>query len=300
LIHVGILGAGALGLSYAAALATAGAKVTLQLRRGGSGSYRIERRFGRAERLQFETTASLPVCDVLFVALRAENVDDALLAELERAQVPIVSVSPMLSRLELERWQRLPYFVGAAPALVAALKGDVVEYWSPPLQATTVDARGQSFASVSELVTLLNRGKVPTRFRSNVAERTRATTLAFFPLQNALLLRPRIADWRRDAEWLRRVARGFAVARRVALRLSRIDLEPRLAIWALSQRWGVWAFSLLAPNLVPQLAEFLSAHFGHKLEAQTTMFARVLSDEAESYGLSPSELSELLLGAGGP
>jgi hypothetical protein len=299
LIHVGIVGAGALGLGYAAALASAGARITLISRRKIAGRFTIARRFARERELQLHVSDALVPCDVLFVTLRAEDVVDSLLSALSAAKVPVVLLSPLVSEAELQRWRTLPGLVAGAPSLVAALHGTRLEYWVPPLQATTLDDVGKAQPAVVMLRRLLQRGGVPTQFRAHGLELSRATTLAFFPLQRALLARPALGEWRHDSAWCRRLARGFRISRRVALELHAMDLAPRLATRILATPQGVWLTSLLLSVCVPSLAAFLGDHFGRKLKAQTTMFGESLRKEAALYRLTPEELDALeLLGPG--
>jgi Ketopantoate reductase PanE/ApbA len=294
LIHVGIIGAGALGLSYGAALASVGANITLITHRPIAQAYRVKRRFHAQSHVEFAISRELVPCDVLLVALRAEDVDETRLALLELAGVPVVILSPLVSARAEERWKRIPLLVAAAPSLVASVHGEHIEYWTPPLQRTSVDDGGSSLPAVVSLVKLLGEAGIGASFERGVLARNRATTLAFFPMQRALILRPQVHTWRSDGPLRQRVATAFALARRAASP-SKLALPPRLATWALSHSAGLWLFSVILPVLLPSLAEFLGAHFGHKLKAQTAMFALALSGEAEQLGLSPQELELLLL-----
>jgi hypothetical protein len=242
----------------------------------------------------------LVACDVIFVALRAESFSEELLSTLDGADCPVISVSPLVSDAELERWRRVRNFVAATPNLVAAFRADQLEYWVPPFQVTRLDVSGKRWPAVIELATCLRRGGIPTRFEQNVQARSRSTLLAFVPLQYALLAKPEIAAWRADGPFRQRVALALAVGRRAALHLGSLDLQLRLATWLLCRSWTLWLASLLLPLCVPDLARFLGSHFGHKLEAQTQMFGANLSREAARYGLTQADVRAMLLEPLGP
>jgi hypothetical protein len=298
-MHVSIVGPGALGRAYAAVLHQAGCRITWVARSAGAEP-RVEcERIGIGSR-HFEFTGdvqlSVPSCDLVLVTLRAEDVSEQLVRELaNKARAPIVVFSPFVSKAKSDLWQSSPDLLAATPALVADWHPPRLRYWVPPTAVTWIDDKGKHLPSVQELVRCLRHAGVASRFRERVWEYNRLTTVLFFPLQQALLLRPDVRSWRGDSAWLRQVATGFGRSRQLLDETSQLDLNLRLLAWALKLPLLLHLAVWVVPTLSPRLLAFVQEHFGHKLRAQTAGFAAELAAEASARSWPPRAISEMLL-----
>jgi hypothetical protein len=298
-MHVSIVGPGALGRAYAAILHLAGCRITWVARSENTEPRVVCERLGiGARRFEFAGDVQLhvPRCDLVLVTLRAEDVSEELVSELaNKSRAPVVVFSPLVSKANAARWQNSADLLAATPALVAEWRPPQLRYWVPPSAVTWIDDKGKHLPSVQELVRCLRQAGVASRFRARVWEYNRATTVLFFPLQQALLLRPVVLDWRRDTAWLRRVARGFVQSRALLGSTSQLDTSLRLLAWALSRPLLLGAAVWIAPAVGSRLIAFVQDHFGHKLQAQTQGFASELAAEARANGWQPTAIGELLL-----
>ncbi len=302
-MHVSILGAGALGRAYAAALCRAKCEVTLIKRTQPAGRSRFTaRRHGllsRRDVVEVNTSPHVPACDLVVVAVRAENVDDALLDSLGGHQGPVVVLTPMLARATTELWATLPHCVPAMPNVLSSWEGDQLDYWAPPLTQTLLDASSKHDPLVGDFARRVRRGGIGVRFGENVTDVSRATTIAFMPLQLAAVAEPRVTRWHENSAFIRRVAAGLRTSRRLALDVAPPDLGIRIGTWVLSSPLALRLFSRVALRVWPPAARYLASHFGEKLKDQTARFERELRELVAEARL-PSASAEQLLGLAAP
>lgn len=257
----------------------------------------------------------IPDCDLVLVALRAEDVDATLLQKLSTLTCPLIMLSPLVSPAAVQRWQVVPNLIAATPALVAnyeppsetaakstqhaaaasEAQAGRLEFWVPPLSVTWLDTKGQELPAVRQFAERLSNAGARTRFKAQVLERSRALTTLFFPLQQALVQAPTLRDWTQRRQWLRSIARGFRRSRQLVGSGGPPELALRLAAALLSSAWSVGLLSFFLPRIAPRLAAFLEQHFGHKLRSQTPLFAAQLSEQARALNWSHAAVSELLL-----
>jgi hypothetical protein len=300
-MRVAVVGAGALGRGYGAALQSVGCDVVWVARKAAPrAAFYVERAglFSRQRELHTELLAELPRCDLALVTLRAEDVTEALLSALHGLERPVVLLSPLVSSAVAERWSALPLLVPATPSLVAEWMPPTLHAWVPPLSVTWLDASGQRFETVQKFAELLSQAGIRTRFGRQVLLQSRVTTMLFFPGQQALRCKPHINTWRQQPGWLSRVARGFQLSRKLVANQGVFPgLSLRLAAYVLSFTPALYLLSVLLPLLVPRLARFLEHHFGHKLQAQTAQFETEMTRAARTAGWPEGDVSALRLDA---
>lgn len=296
-LHVGIIGAGALGRAYAAALHRAGCDISLVVREGsGEATFDAERvgLRSRHDRVTARTSTRTPNADVLLVAVRAENVASPMIEDLERTAAPVVIVTPMLSPHTETLWSQLSRRQFAMPSLVAERRGDDVRYLVPPLSATLLGKEAKHDDALRTLSKALRRGGVRTRFVSDVVATNRASTLAFFPLQQALATLPSFERWSSAPGFLECVAAAQRACRRFAKQLGPVDPGVRILAWALSSPVRLGLVARLGPRVSPFVAGFLEQHFGRKMVTQTALLAEGVRELMDARGMSTEQQVKVL------
>jgi len=296
-MHVAIVGAGALGMAYAAVLQRAGCQLTLVVRKlGVPGTYRAKRIgvLTRWTQVSAQVQTTLPRCDVALLTVRAENVNPELLKQLARLGAPTVALTPSLEEPEVRLAQ--PGWVWAMPSVLALREGPLVEYYVPPLARTRFDASARGHEVIQRLRKSLNRGGVSTAFTADVQQFNRITTLRFFPLQLAIAREPNLARWSRTPGFSQALRSALRVAGKLSSSMGRADPAIRLAAWALGQPGALWAFSRGLGAFAPWGARFLTQHFGHKLRVQTLQFAAQVPQLALAANLNQADVAQLLPG----
>jgi pyrroline-5-carboxylate reductase len=299
-LRVCILGAGALGQAYALACARGGAHVTLLNREKQATEVALRGRrltFPRREdKFQVDWATALPTAsDAILVCVRAEQIDDALLTQLAQASSPptaVIFVTPVMP----ERAERvkavLPHAQHSMPSLIAEFIDGEVAYWVAPTP-TLFSADEQTLPAVTRLIDSLRKGGVSSKRKVNLAAYANATTIAFFPIQLALLREPRMAAWRHTQGLLRATAHSLGLTRALAKAIGHGDPGLLFLMWVLSWNWILAICSVVLPWIMPRFTLYLGNHFGEKLRAQHVLLYKEAAQLGAKHGI-PQEYGPLL------
>ncbi len=302
-MHAAVVGAGALGCVYGARLAKV-ARVGLTFvvrpaRVATSGRMVLERVDERDDVLALDApsyAAEVPAhADVVIVCVRGEQLDDALVALLERGpDVPAVMMTPMMpgdyARMRDAMGERV---VAAMPGVVAYLREDgVVRYWLPRMAATLLDERPGAGEIVPELARMLTRAGIHAKTEMGVHESNPATTVTFAPLTMALDAGGGVDGLLADRELtrlaLRAASEGAELGRRIGAVASWAGVVTKF-LNRITLRVGVGIAKLQSPEAV----HYVDAHFGHKLHAQNVSMAAAIVALAEEKGTPHAALDAL-------
>jgi ketopantoate reductase len=294
-----IIGAGAVGLVVGRALEQNKAnEVSYYVRAGRKASLQpiklLDAKTGelavRERPAVFEPGDRLPVVDAVFLAVRGDQLDEALavVATLEGAPA-VVSAAAGFDALAPIR-ARFPgrAVVELVPLFLGYPDGDTVRWWSPPLARSLLTWDGDEAARpfAVALAADLNAGRLPARAVRWVKTTQNALNAAGMPL----LVSWQLAGWDLDAlagdRALRRLA---ASAIPVALRA----MEARGAAAGLIRLLPcklVAAGLGLVPRLMPRNHQEMWRVHGPKIAGQTRL---LLGTMAERAGADAGPLDEL-------
>lgn len=300
-MHVAVIGAGPLGLYYAARLRRGGADVTLVRRSGEVGAFSwhvTSRTTGMSFDVELPVALELPSgLDVIVVAVRAEQLTAELVGRVLAAGArAVVCLTPALgAQLDAARAVH-PELVMAMPAVAAEVNGRNLDYWAAPAlwgvgpflgaPSTLVERRVENSALL-DFVSLLRRAGIPVSYVEDAKQRTLANTVALFPLHVAIFLEPDFRRWLEAPQLLMECAAAMARARQLAARLGTVDMGLRAIGFWLSSAWRLRISVGLLVHLAPRLRAFLEHHFGPKLAAQHTVLQRDIEAMAREHGLPP-------------
>ncbi len=300
-MHVAIIGPGALGRLFAAALVRAKANVTLIARRADAShtSYRVARQSlgARPRSVSVELTSELVEADAYLITIRGEQLltdsGRQLMQQLRQRDKPVVLLSPALSQGVEQLQELLPQMILTLPAIAARWHPETNElhYWSSAFARTRVE-RGHPFAPW--LAKKLSEGGVPCSLALNVAKLSTATTIAFFPLQVALAAVNQLLDWPHHPQLLQTLGAALRQCRRVAKQQGPIEPGIALLTWLASAGWLMRLGCVLLPALLPKLTEFLQFHFGPKLLQQHQLFTAQIEELARQQHTSVEQLRSLM------
>lgn len=275
-MRVAVVGAGPLGLFYAAQLRRQGASVTLVRRRGTPGTETwdlVSRTTGAPFTVELTVALELPSqLDVIVIAVRAEQLTSELVTRVVAAGArAVVCLTPALGT-QLDAWRPThPELVMAMPAVAVEVSGRSLGYWVAPsfwgAPSTLVEYRGPNSALL-EFVSLLRRASLRVSWVSDARARTLANTVALFPVHVAIYLEPSFERWLDNHQLRTELGPAIARAHRLAVQVGRVDPALRLlAVW-MSSAWRIRLAVWLLVRLAPSLSAFLEHHFGPKLAAQ--------------------------------
>lgn len=312
-MKVAIVGAGALGSVYGVSLSSV-ADVTFVVRDLSRAPrvMRIERVTGPSHARTLEAPRCAldvpPETDVVLVAVRVDQLDDALLDKLSREtseRALVVILAPLLPH----RWEHAHAKLGAR--LVAAMPGVVayepevpagatrraVRYWTPRSSPTFFDDRPHDDPSRPRLLALidaLHRVEIPAEPSARVRSLNPAITIAFFPMLTGI------------------AAAGGSIDRMLAdSALMKLGLAAAKETRALSRTLGElppWAslfFNFVSPFTVragiklgrakaPEVFTFLEQHFGRKLLDQNMAIFHEIERLAAERGVAIDNLRKLV------
>lgn len=299
-MHVAIVGAGALGRVYGAALAHAGTRVTFVVRPervAETHAFVAERVNHDRRRLALAhpiRSATIPDdADFVLVAVRVEQIDAALEAALRATVASIVTLTPLLpphlDALESALGRRA---LVAQPGVVAYFAGDVVRFWLPRVAPTLVEpgehGAGHAFAGALEAAAL------PARVDATVRTSNPATTVAFFPVALALDAGGGSADAVLADRALTALAFDALVeTRALAHAIGHVAPWTDLLVKFLrpgSLRIGV----AIAERAAPEAVRFVEVHLGSKIHAQHAKMGATIASMLADRAMPHSALDALL------
>ncbi len=284
-MHVAVLGAGALGLVYGGLLAkrtsTTVTFVVRPSRAGDAQPVRLEHVDHDAEAVELpkrRDVAEVPGdADVVLLAVRAEQIDDALLALLAPSRASVVVLTPVfadkLAMLEARLGKRV---FAAMPSVVAYVRAPgVVRYWLPRMATTLVEEPRPMRAEIDELVRSLHAAGISSRLQLGVEETNAATTVTFMPLAVGLDVAGSVDALLADHDLL---ALTLAAAREAG-ELAHALGKP--APWAplLTKFVGPLTLKIgvsLAERRAPEAVRYVEEHFGRKLHAQNVAMSEAM------------------------
>ncbi len=314
-MKVAIVGAGALGCTYAAHLAEV-AEVVLVVRASERAPRRVVlERVGSAgpprvlEAPAIET--SVPAdADVVLLAVRVDQVDPAQLRAIAASGPPdrvIVALTPMLPELRARVVEALgPLLVDAMPGVAAYAPkppsgGELcVRYWTPKSAPTILEehpddpARG---AKVRRLADALARSGMPVRVSRKVHEENQATTIAMFPLLLAIAAAGSVERLLADRALLKLALAATKETRAIAKTVGELAAFASILLsfaGPLTLRAGMKIVHARAPEAVT----FLEQHFGRKLREQNRVMFEAIAHLGEARRLEVSSLRALAAQAG--
>jgi ketopantoate reductase len=190
-MRVALVGAGALGLTYAARLATLGncdfGIVTSKA--APAALVRIER-VDDGETIEWMRPAGMQAvprdADLVMLCVRYEQLDAAA-KSVGRGSAPVVVMTPIFPKDYSRLSAAIPARIVTSMPGVVAYRNErgVVRYWLPRLATTLVELRAASGAE-AELVGSLERAGMAAKLDPEVLQRNMATTLSFLPLAIAI------------------------------------------------------------------------------------------------------------------
>lgn len=297
-MNIVVVGGGPLGLFYASQLRRVGGNVSVMRRRTTTPieNWRVEARFwGKSFDVALPIVTELPPsADVVVIAVRGEQLTPELVGDVvTSAPKAIVCLTPTLGE-QLTTWrEQHPELVTAMPSVAVEVAGETsgrpqLGYWVAP--STLIERRGPNPA-LHEFVNLLRRAGVPTRWVEDAGSRAVANTVALFPLHVAIYLEPRFRSWRQRPELIAELADAMRRARRLALRVGRVELALRFLAWWFSGATRIRFAVRMQLWFAPRLTAFLEHHFGPKLGAQHAALHRDIDLLARRCGV-PSPVSD--------
>ena len=317
-MRIAIVGAGALGSIYALKLAHV-AQVTLVVRDVARAPKRIlaERASGAGPTSDARDAppASLHVpddADAVLVAVRADQLGDALLASLASGGPPrrvVVTLTPLLpntlARARAALGERLvvgmPGVVAYEPDAEPALADRHVRYWTPRVSPTTLDARPADdprAQTIGDLAEALVAAGLPAELQPDVARTNPATTIAFFPLLLAIQAAGSSIDALLDDGALLRLALDAAKeTRALAKTVGELAGFSRLLL-SFAGTFTVRAGMKLVRARSPEALTFLERHFGTKLASQNRAMLDEIFALAQERGAEIDALTRLAHRAG--
>lgn len=297
--NVAVLGGGPLGTLMAALLWRGGARVTLVKRRAEPASERVRvvpEVWGAAFDVELGISDTLPAgVDVVLVAVRAEQLGNDLLNNLQIQQAKaVVMLSPLLGE-RLASWRKsLPQLVVAMPVLAVEFSSSErreLHYWQAP--ATLIE-RGPAEEWVKAVMTRLRAGGLWVRWTGDALARTAANTVALFPLHVAVFRRRDLRAWVCEPAFRQELAAAMARSLRLGRRLGTVEPALALLVWWLSSAARISFGIRVAVRVAPRICAFVERHFGAKLGRQHAVLAREIQHLANVNAL-PQPLAETWL-----
>lgn len=299
--HIAVLGKGALGRVYGAALAHAERRVSFvvperQLSRGGRLVVR-QRQTGRELEIAEPTLVTrIPAdADAALVCLRLEDLESTHELLAGRTGLPVFVLTPAFPEMleALEARTGVACSAGIPGIAADHLPNGVTEYWPLPLARTLFDVNHLGRERVGELCALLGQSDLVATPSTHVAERNAATTAAFYPITVGVAVAGSFARLAADRELTELTTRACRETVELGRQLGRIDPGVRLLVALLGGARLGWAARLF-PSVAPQSATFFEDHFGHKLNAQHQTLGAAIVGAAERRGLALPAVRQLI------
>jgi hypothetical protein len=292
MMHVAVVGMGALGRVYGVRLANrAHVKVTFVVRRARDAApIRLTRIDGDGasdvlEAPKLETHIPQDA-DVALVCVRAEQLDASLDALLKPERpMPVVMLTPLLPN-DLARLASTygPRLVPAMAGVVSYLTDDqTCRYWLPRVAPTLLDKGAETSGPVHEateaFVKALHASGLPARMEAGVKETNPATTVSFIPLMMGIDAAGGVEALLADRELLRlsldALGEGMKLASKIGKAPAWVDALARFT-GPMTLKIGVG----LARRGAPEALRYVDDHFGRKLHAQNVAMARAIVELA--------------------
>ena len=307
-----VVGAGALGSIYALRLAQV-APVTRVVRELSRAPRRIlAERVGASSGGEAHDAppAALEIPDdvgVVLVAVRVDQLDDALLDRLAKGDAPlrvVVVLTPLLPQLLARVQEKLgDRLVVAMPGIVAYAPDDAtpagelhLRYWTPKSAPTMLEARAQGdprSSVVNDVAQAFVAAGIPCGVQPHVATINAATTVAFFPLLLAVQAsQGSIATLLADGKLLRLALDAGKEARALAKTIGDLASFASLLL-SFAGPFTVRAGVKLARMRAPESIVFLEKHFGTKLRAQNSIMRAWIEELATTRGVGIDALRKL-------
>jgi Ketopantoate reductase PanE/ApbA len=309
-VHVAVVGAGALGIVYGTLLASVGVEVTFVVRPARAADrqpFVVERVDGDQTRHTCEAprrASAVPTdADVILVCVRAEQLDDALVALLAPGQAlqgpACVFLAPMFpSDIAFLRAVLGDRVVPAMPSAVAyTATSGAVRCWLPSVAVTLVEGMAKEAkpprAPLDALVKSLNEAGITSRIEIGVYETNFATTVTFVPLALGIHQAGGIDPLMEDAQLLddvlRAVDEASALARTIGKPAGWCDTFMKFtAPFTLKLGLG------LARRRAPEAVSYVEEHFVKKLHAQSVRMAEGMVELAREKAVAHAALEQLL------
>ena len=297
MVHIAVVGPGALGKSFAALGAVGGASVSLLGRPSAapatlSYAFRPMAGSGKSFRcpeiplqpLTHQGLEELGPVDLFVLALQTQQLEPSQLDLLSLA--PILTLQPLLPR-DRERLEaaKLKTF-SAMPAIAAELdsNGDV-SYFQSRFQISRIAEESRSDAGVSNAVQALKQGGLNIGYSKQLFELNAATTIAFFPWTVALACKGSWGALGADKALLTLTRKACREVLPIASRIGPIDTGVRFGTWALRPWLYPWALRT-SQMFAPRQLGFLQNHFGHKLRSQHIFLGEQIQELAAPQSLN--------------
>lgn len=310
-MHVAILGAGALGVVFGARLAkVAGETVSFVVRGAAAadtGPFRLERVDADGDVLELDAPSRVteipPDADVLLVCVRAEQLDDALAAQVRGQaglEVPVVVMTPMMPKtFERLRAALGPERVLAGMPGVVAYRSEAgaYRYWLPRVATTLVDeprpAGGATATVIGELVRRLDVAGISSKVAMGVHESNPATTVSFMPLAFALDIAGDVDALLEDHDLLHVALDAVKESGVLADRIGKTEAWAHILLKFV----GPHALKMgigLARMRSAEAVHYVEEHFGHKLHAQNVAMGEAMIELAREKGTPHAALDALV------
>lgn len=317
-MKIAVVGVGALGSVYALRLSHV-AQVVLVVRDLDRAPQILhgERASGPAphgDALTSPPTAlSVPEdSEVVLVAVRVEQLDDALLDALARGG-PSDRIVVVLAPLLPPRYQRVRAKLG--DRLVAAMPGVVayepdpdptpkerrVRYWTPKVAPTVLEDRAEGDprrAKVRAFAEVLRSAGLPADVSASVRATNAATTIAFFPILTGIAAGGGSIERMLEDDALMKL--GLAATKEAKALAKRVGDLPSWASLFLSfaSQFTVRAGIKLGRAKSPESISFLEKHYGSKLSTQNQVMLDDLRTLAREQGVRIEAIEALSRRAG--
>jgi 2-dehydropantoate 2-reductase len=295
-MHVAILGAGALGRVYGLRLENANdVRVSFVVKKDHVAEpFQIEK-VDSGESHVLETPARVHEvphdADIILVCVRAEQLADEALAHL---QAPTVLLTPLMpadyARLEAALGDKL---VAGMPSTVAyTAESGSVRYWLPRV-ATTLLEDARSHAKLLErLEKALDSVGIETRREEGVQQINAATTITFLPITMALAAAGGVTELLADDPLTELGLRAAEESTAIAETIGKSAPWAPLLVKFLGPsvlKMGV----AIAEKSAPEAVHYVDEHFGKKLRRQAQVMGQKLADLAAAKKL-PHEAIDAL------
>lgn len=254
----------------------------------------------RAQTLSFECFAALPEAELYVLAIRGEQLEAPevfpLLDQLGKARAPVLVLSPVLPKGAARLKALLPRAILTLPVVAAHWHAEEgrLDNWCSRFAPTQIGPSDETPGSAQTIVQLLNRGGLPAKTTNDVARRGVATTVAFFPLQVAVVAGGPLRGWVANPELLRILRRALRETARLGRRLGPIERGVRWLVFLAGFPPLLRVGCFLAPRFMPSLVRFLEHHFGPKLLAQHRLFTAQIAELGRAEGCPTPHLERLL------
>lgn len=325
-MKIAIVGAGALGCTYAAHLARLGpeCEVVLVVRALERAPKRVvaERVSPAGATLRLDAPAASTTvpddADVVIVTVRVDRLDEAQLraiATVGPVDRIVVALTPMLPESRARVAEALgPTLVDAMPGVVAyapdapnatpaARAGNELHlrYWTPKSSPTALEERPDDAArgaKVRALCDAMARSGLPARVAARVHATNQATTIAMFPLLLAIPAAGGSIDaLLGDGALLKLALSAAKETRAVAKTVG--DLAGFASILlSFAGPFTIRAGMKIVRSRAPEALTFLEKHFGGKLRGQNHVMYEAIVRLAEARRLEVTALRALAGRAG--